>query len=308
MVPAVLLDSAAGITGIIGTLGALMARQAMYQQIADELRGQIESGELPQGSQLPTELELGDKHKASRNTIRDAIKQLIALSLVETRPGQGTFVKVRVDPFVTILTADPKSGFGGGEGATYLSQVSAGRRKPRQTLPRVEIKALDPSDPVLLRLGLDPSAQVVLRHQERYIDEVPWSLQTSFYPMSFATEGGATRLLVAQDIGGDEREPDPGRPIPADQVTGAVAYLAEHGHKQFGYQDWITARAPDDNEQRFFGVGPEIMMFEIFRTAFDQDKLPMRVTVTVFPADRNQFIVNVGDDLPGPQYGSPGPA
>ncbi len=285
-----------------------MARQAMYQQIADELRGQIESGELPQGSQLPTELELGDKHKASRNTIRDAIKQLIALSLVETRPGQGTFVKVRVDPFVTILTADPKSGFGGGEGATYLSQVSAGRRKPRQTLPRVEIKALDPSDPVLLRLGLDPSAQVVLRHQERYIDEVPWSLQTSFYPMSFATEGGATRLLVAQDIGGDEREPDPGRPIPADQVTGAVAYLAEHGHKQFGYQDWITARAPDDNEQRFFGVGPEIMMFEIFRTAFDQDKLPMRVTVTVFPADRNQFIVNVGDDLPGPQYGSPEPA
>jgi len=308
MVPAVLLDSAAGITGIIGTLGAQMARQAMYQQIADELRGQIESGELPQGSQLPTELELGDKHKASRNTIRDAIKQLIALSLVETRPGQGTFVKVRVDPFVTVLTADPKSGFGGGEGATYLSQVSAGRRKPRQSLPRVEIKALDPSDPVLLRLRLDPSAQVVLRHQERYIDEVPWSLQTSFYPMSFATEGGATRLLVAQDIGGDEREPDPGRPIPADQVTGAVAYLAEHGHKQFGYQDWITARAPDDNEQRFFGVGPEITMFEIFRTAFDQDKLPMRVTVTVFPADRNQFIVNVGDDLPGPQYGSPGPA
>lgn len=285
-----------------------MARQAMYQQITDELRGQIESGELPQGSQLPTELELGDKYKASRNTIRDAIKQLIALSLVETRPGQGTFVKVRVDPFVTILTADPESGFGGGEGATYLSQVSAKRRKPRQTPPRVEIRALDPFDPVLLRLRLDPGAQVVLRHQERYIDEVPWSLQTSFYPMSFATEGGATRLLVAQDIGGDEREPDLARPIPTDQVTGAVAYLAEHGHKQLGYQDWITARASDDNEQRFFGVGPEITMFEIFRTAFDQDKLPMRVTVTVFPADRNQFIVNVGDDLPGPQYGSPGPA
>jgi GntR family transcriptional regulator len=281
-----------------------MGREPMYRQIADDLSRQIESGDLAQGGQLPTELELGDKYKASRNTIRDAIKQLASQNLVETRPGQGTFVKVRVDPFVTILTADPKSGFGSGEGVTYLSEVSAGRRKPRQSLTRVEIKALDPSDPVLLRLRLDPSAQVVLRHQERYIDEVPWSLQTSFYPMSFVTEGGATRLLVAQDIGGgdDEREPDPGRPIPADQVTGAVAYLAEHGHKQFSYQDWITARTPDDNEQRFFGVGPEITMFEIFRTAFDQDKLPMRVTVTVFPADRNQFIVNVGGDLPDPQY------
>ena len=36
-------------------------------------------------------------------------------------------------------------------------------------------------------------------------------------------------------------------------------------------------------------------MFENFRTAFDQDGRPMRVTVTVFPTDRNQFIVNVGE-------------
>jgi hypothetical protein len=41
----------------------------------------------------------------------------------------------------------------------------------------------------------------------------------------------------------------------------------------------------------------------IFRTAFDQTKTPMRLTVTVFPTDRNQFIVNVGDDLPEPRYG-----
>lgn len=165
-----------------------MARQPIYQQIADDLRMQIESGTLRRGSQLPTELELGDKYEASRNTIRDAIKRLIAQDLVETRPGQGTFVKVRVDPFVTILTADPKSGFGGGEGATYLSQVSAERRKPSQSMPRVELKV--PPETILARLRLDPGTQVVLRHQERYIDEVPWSLQTSFYPMSFATEDG----------------------------------------------------------------------------------------------------------------------
>ena len=52
----------------------------------------IESGELPPGSQLPTELELRDRYSASRNTVRDAIKWLTAHDLVETRPGQGTFV------------------------------------------------------------------------------------------------------------------------------------------------------------------------------------------------------------------------
>ncbi len=82
-----------------------------------------------------------------------------------------------------------------------------------------------------------------------------------------------------------------------------MRYLADTiGLRQIGYRDWITARGPDDNEQKFFGISHDSTVFEIFRTAFDQNKKPMRVTVTVFPADRNQFIVDVGDDLPDPQY------
>ena len=34
-------------------------------------------------------------------------------------------------------------------------------------------------------------------------------------------------------------------------------------------------------------------------TAFDRNGTPMRLTVTVFPTDRNEFIVNVGD-VPDP--------
>ena len=84
-----------------------MAQQPMYQQIADDLRRQIESGELAPGDQLPTEIELRDRFSSSRNTIRDAIKRLTSQGLVETRPGQGTFVTRRaVDPFVTVLSID----------------------------------------------------------------------------------------------------------------------------------------------------------------------------------------------------------
>jgi GntR family transcriptional regulator len=260
-----------------------MAQQPRYRQIADDLRAKIDSGKIARGSQLPTETELREQYEASRNTIRDAIKQLVAEGLVETRPGQGTFVTLRVNPFVTLITADPKTGFGGGEGATFLDAVSENHRSPRQTVPKVEVQT--PLEPVRLRLRVEPEEQVVLRHQERYIDDVPWSLQTSYYPMSFVTTDGATDLLMAKNI-----------------ADGTVKYLAGLGHRQTGYRDWITARAPDDNEQRFFGVGREATVFEIFRTAFDQNKVPMRVTVTIFPADRNQFIVDVGDDLPDPQY------
>lgn len=255
--------------------------EPMYQQIASELRDQIESGALEPGSQLPTELDLREKFQASRNTIRDAIKRLTALGLVETRAGQGTFVAQKIDPFVTTLSAKPGSAFGGGEGATYLSQVNETHRKPDVSMPKVEVQV--PSAVIARRLRIGTGAQVVSRHQERFIDGTPWSMQTSFYPMEYATK--ATRLLMAGEI-----------------VEGATRYLADElGIKQAGYRDWITARNPDPNEQLFFRIPHDATVFVIYRTAFDESGTPLRVTVTVFPADRNQFIVNSGN-VPNPEY------
>jgi len=254
-----------------------------YKQIADDLRKKIESRELRPGTQLPTELELREQYAASRNTIRDAIKRLISAGYVETRPGQGTFVLQKIDPFVTTLSRDKDSGLGGGEGAAYLSEVSKQHRQPDVTVPKVEVQSARPE--IAARLRVAPGTQVVSRHQERLIDGTPWSLQTTFYPMDFVTQHGATRLLLAQSV--DE---------------GTVKYLeATAGLQQTGYRDWITARNPDDNEQAFFMIRHDTTVFEIFRTGFDQHGVPMRVTVTVFPADRNQFIVNVGT-LPDPEY------
>jgi len=257
-----------------------MAQQPMYQQIAEDLRAQIKSGALKQGAQLPTELELRDRYASSRNTIRDAIKRLTSQGLVETRPGQGTFVTQRIDPFVTELTGAP--GKGGDSSAVYLSEVDNLHRSASVTAPRVEIQK--PSAEVRGRLRIAPDTQVVSRHEIRQIDGIPWSLQTSFYPMEFITQG-ASRLLMAEDI-----------------EEGAVRYLADAiGIRQVGYRDWITARVPDRNEQSVFGLAHDATIFEIFRTGFDQTGTPIRVTVTVWPADRNQFIVNVGE-VPDPEY------
>ena len=85
----------------------------MYRQIAEQLREEIQSGRLKPGEQLPTEGELRDRYKASRNTVRDALKWVISLGLVETRPGQGTFVVERIDPYVTDLSAEPSTGVPG---------------------------------------------------------------------------------------------------------------------------------------------------------------------------------------------------
>jgi GntR family transcriptional regulator len=257
--------------------------QPMYQQIADDLRMQIDSGALARGSQLPTEIELRDQYGASRNTVRDAIKRLMSQGLIETKPGQGTFVTTKIDPFVAKLTADPKTGPVGGDSATYLSQVSEAHRVAALTPPKVEL--LVPPATVARRLRIPLGTQVVSRRRELSIDDIPWSRETSYYLFDFFTRG-ASKLLMAEDI-----------------LEGTVQYLGDTlGVRQIGYRDWITARVPTAAEQGFFKIDHDTTMFEIFRTGFDEEKKPMRLTVTVFPADRNQFIVDVGDDLPDPRY------
>ena len=66
-----------------------------YRKIAEDLIGQIRSGRVPVGGVLPGELQLMEDFGASRHTIRDALRQLEELGLVERRRGVGTRVLAR---------------------------------------------------------------------------------------------------------------------------------------------------------------------------------------------------------------------
>lgn len=258
--------------------------EAMYRQIADDLRAKIESGEIAQGSQLPTEIELMDEYASSRNTVRDAIKLLITRGLVETRPGQGTFVIEKINPYVTTLTGDATAGIG--ETRVYVAEEPAGVLAPTARELQVEIQRANPTIADALRLS--EGDQVISRHERRYIQGTPWSLQTTFYPMRLVDEHHALRLIQATDI--DE---------------GAVSYLAtECGLKQIGYRDSIAVRTPDETETAFFRLPSDgrIPVFEIFRVGFDQNRERFRLTITVYPTDRNRFLVIVGD-VPRPGQG-----
>jgi GntR family transcriptional regulator len=249
----------------------------MYRQIAEDLRNQIESGELGPGSQLPTEPDLRKRYSASRNTVRDAIRWLTNLGLVVTRPGQGTFVVEKIDPFITTLSGDPGTGFGGGEGTRFLSEVSGRNRTPTTSPIQVEIQKAAPD--IAEKLGKPSDSVVISRHERRFIDGTPWSMQTSFYPIEFA-DRGADRLRRPRNI-----------------EEGTVQYLAYTLRiHQTGYRDWLVVRAPDPNEADFFGLPPDgrTPVIQISRTAYDGDGTPMRLTVTVYPADRNQFLSDFG--------------
>ena len=66
-----------------------------YQQIAGDLQAQIRAGTVALGAMLPPEIELSDRYRVSRFTVREALRQLEALGLVSRRQGSGTHVIAR---------------------------------------------------------------------------------------------------------------------------------------------------------------------------------------------------------------------
>jgi GntR family transcriptional regulator len=186
---------------------------------------------------------------------------------------------------VSKLAVDPAAG--GLEDKIYSSEVKRQGRVPDETRPRVEVQ---PPPPVIAQsLGLKGDDQVVSRHQQRSIDGTPYSMQTTYYPMTFVTEKGATRLLEARDIEG-----------------GVVDYLRGLGIDQVGWRDQFILRPPDGNERAFFNLSErvQVAMLRVQRTGYDGKGNPIRVTVTIYPGDRNQFEMEAGKVPPPPSLPS----
>ena len=64
----------------------------LYRQISETLLEGIREGKFPVGSFLPGELDLIDRHDASRHTIREALRVLEDMGLVKRQRGRGTLV------------------------------------------------------------------------------------------------------------------------------------------------------------------------------------------------------------------------
>lgn len=61
--------------------------------VFEQLRSRILSGAYPAGSRIPNERDLAEALRVNRASVREAVKRLEFLELVEVRHGQGTFVR-----------------------------------------------------------------------------------------------------------------------------------------------------------------------------------------------------------------------
>ncbi len=69
----------------------------MYVQVKEAVLAEIKSGQWKAGDKLPTERELSEKLKVSRNTVSQAYQELEAEGVLTSVQGRGTFVCDRDD-------------------------------------------------------------------------------------------------------------------------------------------------------------------------------------------------------------------
>jgi GntR family transcriptional regulator, transcriptional repressor for pyruvate dehydrogenase complex len=80
----------------------------VYEQIAQQLQRMILDGLMKVGDKLPPERELAEMLQVSRGSLRDAIRTLELMGLVEARQGEGTVVcnpsvNSLINPLATVL-------------------------------------------------------------------------------------------------------------------------------------------------------------------------------------------------------------
>ncbi len=141
----------------------------LYRQLAEILRGQIQSGAFKPGQRLPTEFELMERYGVSRTTVRQTIARLRKEGLLSVHRGKGTFaVKRKIEPELSALTG-------------FAEDMRALGLTPSARVLGVEtVKA---SERVAQALAIKPGDRVTKITRLRLAEEVPVSFEFSFLPL-----------------------------------------------------------------------------------------------------------------------------
>lgn len=231
----------------------------LYIQIDEELRGQIESGELGSLAQVPSETDLAEHFGVSRMTARKALDRLVADGMLFRQPGKGTFV------------APTKIAHGASQGLSFSAAMKAqGLRCETRVLEAESIKA--PSN-VARALALPAGAQAIFLRRLRLVDGEPVAIHMSYMP---------ARLSALLDT----------------DLSGSLADLMSRvGARVERSEDTVEAVLATGEEAQLLDVPEGSPLVLIRGTAYSAGNEPVRYTEALYPGGRWQFNLQVTSEV-----------
>lgn len=102
----------------------------VYLEIVKQLRIMIKEDHLKPGDKLPSERELSERLNVGRSSVREALRALELLGLIETRRGEGTFIRdFKGHQLIPLLS-------------TFILQDEASKRDVKETKHLIERNCL----------------------------------------------------------------------------------------------------------------------------------------------------------------------
>jgi DNA-binding GntR family transcriptional regulator len=234
-----------------------------YKALASELRAAILKGEFPTNRQLPTEAELVASHGLSRQTVRQAFRELVAESLVYRVRGRGTFA-------APVGEGTYVRSFGSIDDLLSLSIDTEAELVEPLTL------RTDASAAGRLQLTTD---QVMACTVRRYHKGLAFSCTRVYLPVDIGRAVASVKELAA--VGGRSR-------VTIIGLIERVAGVPISG----AHQSIVAVPAPDDIA-KLLDCDPGQPVLQIDRLYFDRNGKFVELAVSRFHPDRYSYRLEI---------------
>ncbi|MEO3821213.1 GntR family transcriptional regulator [Plantactinospora sp. B24E8] len=250
-----------------------------YLQLAEELRERIVSGELPQGSAMPSETELAETSQMSRTSVRNAIRQLREWGLVRAEQGRGTYVRAprqrirrrntqryQWEKDRVLLDDAERRRTGGTEHDTGLTVDDLKFH--------AEYSQVEADEEMAAAFGLPVGAPLLRRvywTSSRH-ETAPLSASYSYLPYDLVK---ANKQLLSADY-----EPWPG---------GTQHQLYTVGVELDRIEEVVRARPPLPDEAQLLDIEAGVAVLDVRKTSYDINDRVVEVADIVFPGDRTEL-------------------
>jgi GntR family transcriptional regulator len=227
-----------------------------YAQLIRELQHQIDRGNYPPGSPLPSEHQLSESFQVARATVARALQVLRQDGWIVTQQGRGSFVRGR-PPWLSQKSRKTA-------GAGLDRDESAEQGNP------IEVELRLPPQRIAELLGRSGNESVLARRRVLLYGTEASELVTWWIPQDLVEHTGLK---------------DP-RPL----TGGVLRHLMQHkGIRVHHVIEQISARHPTAREIRTLAVDESAAMLAMYLAARDADDAPLLVLQVVMPGNKQEL-------------------
>jgi GntR family transcriptional regulator len=234
-----------------------IAANTVADQVAMNLKEAFLSGEYSNGEQLPSLAELAKEFGVSISSVREGVKKLEALELVEIVHGRGVFVRSAKIHWPGRFT-------------NFSEMVRQWGKVPGAQV--LESATLPAGDEVAAQLNLSAGASVHFLRRLRLADTEPLAIETSFLP----AERFPTLLEVYRD------------PMSLYQLI-----QNEFDTRPIAGIQTLEAVLATDDDAALLGVSPGAPLLLVNTIAYDTDMIPVEYGSSLFRGDRYRYVVRL---------------